>query len=368
MMSKMSRESYHRMNRKRGRRVESDRPRGPGLTGMIETVSERRASGAPADGVRREALPAPRPQRPRPDAWRRCRGSRPPTCRSASTKVARSRPRCSPRSRSALDPASAGATCPRSGASSELIDATVAAMADGVELILGGWLPDDEHGRPHRTAGPAAAGRRDGYVPGDVKWHKTARPCQVRDPALLARRRRPETSCRSTASPPSPPAGVDDYLQLAHYWRMLEACGVRDRVGARGFIIGTDAPDRPRPVGLHPDLARPRRAGSSRRSRAAQGKAKRTALERYDFEHAIRSTSPASPRAAPGAPMTPSRWCKPIFSQECDSCPWHDYCHELAGDAASAHIKIGRLDCASGALSDAARGPHARRARRPRLR
>ncbi len=34
----------------------------------------------------------------------------------------------------------------------------------------------------------------------------------------------------------------------------------------------------------------------------------------------------------------------PIFSQECDSCSWHDYCHELAGDAASAHIKVGRLD------------------------
>ncbi len=32
MMSKMSRESFHRMNRKRGRRVESDPPRGPGLS------------------------------------------------------------------------------------------------------------------------------------------------------------------------------------------------------------------------------------------------------------------------------------------------------------------------------------------------
>ncbi len=35
----------------------------------------------------------------------------------------------------------------------------------GVELILGGWLPDDEHGRPHRPAGPPAARRRTATSP-----------------------------------------------------------------------------------------------------------------------------------------------------------------------------------------------------------
>ena len=52
-------------------------------------------------------------------------------------------------------------------------------MDDGVELILGGWLPDDESGG--RTGRPDLLLRvGDGYVPGDVKWHKTVRTAEVR--------------------------------------------------------------------------------------------------------------------------------------------------------------------------------------------
>jgi hypothetical protein len=222
-----------------------------------------------------------------------------------------------------------------------LIGGTVAAMNDGVEVILGGWLPHDELGG--RTGRPDLLLRLgDGYVPGDVKWHKTVRTVKA---GVLR------------YSLPSAPADVlqvqglaavttgriDDYLQLAHYWRMLEASGHAADTGARGFIIGTD-----RLADLNPsgptmtwfDLDAPLFTTFSR----SQGTAKRTALERYDFEHRIRLDIARVAARCTGAADDPAPLVKPIFTNECDSCPWHDYCHGLAGDAASAHIKVGRLD------------------------
>ncbi|MGH3480774.1 MAG: hypothetical protein ACRDQD_28580, partial [Nocardioidaceae bacterium] len=57
------------------------------------------------------------------------------------------------------------------------IDATVGAMDQGVEVILGGWLPGDTEGG--RAGKPDVLLRYDApraltsYVPGDVKQHRT---------------------------------------------------------------------------------------------------------------------------------------------------------------------------------------------------
>jgi len=67
-------------------------------------------------------------------------------------------------------------------------------------------------------------------------------------------------------------------------------------------------------------------------------------LQRYDFEHGIRLDIARVAASRTGAADDPAPLVIPIFSEECDSCPWHDYCHDLAGDSASAHIKTGRLD------------------------
>jgi len=88
------------------------------------------------------------------------------------------------------------------------------------------------------------------------------------------------------------------------------------------------------------ELERPLFLTFSRR----QGKAKRTAMERYDFELGIRRDIARVAEARSGAADDPEPLVKPIFIEECDACPWHDYCLEQAGAAASAHITSGRLD------------------------
>jgi predicted RecB family nuclease len=125
---------------------------------------------------------------------------------------------------------------------------------------------------------------------------------------------------------------------------MLETIGRSSpEGGAWGFIIGTDQLVQLDPAGLTLTwlpLDIPLFTTFSR----SRGTAKRTALERYDFEHGVRLEIARVAGSRTGAPDDPEPLVDPIFSQECHSCPWHDYCHELAGDAASAHIQVGRLD------------------------
>ena len=200
-----------------------------------------------------------------------------------------------------------------------LIDATVAAMDDGVELILGGWLPDDESGG--RTGRPDLLLRvGDGYVPGDVKWHKTVRtaksgklryslpsaPGDVREADGLA--------ARTTER-------IDDFLQLAHYWRMLEAIGrSASEGGAWGFIIGTDQLVAARSGRAHADLAPARHpAVHDLLALAGDGEAHRPGALRLRARHPPRDRPgrrephgcAGRPRAAgrpdlqPGVPLLP---------------------------------------------------------------
>lgn len=237
----------------------------------------------------------------------------------------------------------ASAWCDLSGVwgKQKLIDATLAAMADGAELIIGGWLPDDI--TAGRTGRPDLLLRsEDGYVPGDVKWHKTVRtlPSGTLTYSLASA---PGDLFKADGLTAITTNRLDDHLQLAHYWRMLEACGRAATGSARGFIIGTNALTDLDPSGITLtwlDLDAPEFTTYSRR----QGKAKRTAMERYDFEFTIRSQIATVAESRTGATHDPEPLVPPIFSQECDSCTWHDYCQEIAGDAASAHIKVGRLD------------------------
>lgn len=225
------------------------------------------------------------------------------------------------------------------------IAATVAAMDDGVELILGGWLPDDtEGGRAGRPDLLLRLGSREAtvYVPGDVKAHRTARTTKtgkLRYSTLAA----PASVLEAEGLAPLASDRIDDYLQLAHYWRMLEACGRAPAAPpARGFIIGSDDM-----VDLDPnghvlvwyDLEASLFPTFSRR----QGKARRTALERYDFEFGIRHEIATVASSRTGSVDDPAPLVNPIFTDECDYCPWYDYCLGVAGDAASAHIKSGRL-------------------------
>ncbi|MGI8683763.1 MAG: ribonuclease H-like domain-containing protein [Acidimicrobiales bacterium] len=202
--------------------------------------------------------------------------------------------------------------------------ASVQAMAAGVDLIVGGRLPVDEAGR--RTGRPdvlARAGARpDGtatYLPIDVKHHKTLIPRErddqepgplsgIADPSLAAAIPDPSWAVRSLRN---------DSLQLAHYRRMLEACGhaADERWGG---IIGKE-----RRVAWI-DLDAPRFRATWK------GHDTESALERYDFEFAFRLDVLAA--ALAGEPIV-----EPVLVDQCSSCPWYSHCGPrlLASDSVS---------------------------------
>ena len=101
------------------------------------------------------------------------------------------------------------------------IGKTLAAMASGIPLILGGWLPDDPAGG--RTGRPDILVRvGGGYLPADVKNHKTLKAAKKASKPVSALVR-PDIwwdapGCTATAH------HYEDGLQLAHYTRHSSGC------------------------------------------------------------------------------------------------------------------------------------------------
>ncbi|MDP9404463.1 MAG: ribonuclease H-like domain-containing protein [Actinomycetota bacterium] len=191
--------------------------------------------------------------------------------------------------------------------------ATTNAMADGTDLILGGRLPVDEIGR--RTGKPDVLVRAgtapDGqwtYLPIDVKHHKTLAPRE---------KEKQERALVSTLTAPWPGSARPDQewvtrslrgdaLQLAHYHRMLEACGhAADQ--RWGGIIGKER----RVVWIDLDVPRFRATW--------KGHDTESALARYDLEFAFRLDVLA-------AGLTGESLVEPVFVDECGSCRWYSHC------------------------------------------
>jgi hypothetical protein len=133
------------------------------------------------------------------------------------------------------------------------IAATVEAMERGVLAIAGGQLPDDAAG--HRAGRPDLLLRHgttdDGthaYVPVDVKAHgvvgdakrSSLRWSSVDDIAAHGSFSDARTTTGQRARIKD---RLADALQLAHYWRMLQACGRAPAIDPVGGIIGTDVVD-----------------------------------------------------------------------------------------------------------------------------
>ena len=231
---------------------------------------------------------------------------------------------------------------------SDVARRTLQAMADGVEVIVGGRLPDDVAGG--RTGSPdvllrvGIADDMPAYVAGDVKAHLATKP-SARGTWLQSTLEHPTLVTSQAGRAPRTSDRFDDYVQLAHYARMLQACGYAPVEGpVMGFIIGTDEPPAPG-EGAHAltwlDLEEPLFTTFSR----SQGTRRRSAIERYDHEHGFRLKVAERALERVGAPDDPPALVVPVVTDECDVCPWHDYCRDLLGpDAASAILETGRLD------------------------
>ncbi|GAA4608809.1 putative RecB family nuclease [Actinoplanes octamycinicus] len=195
------------------------------------------------------------------------------------------------------------------------IGATIGAMRAGASVIVGGRLPDDEAG--HRTGKPDLLLRAPGggYHPADIKAHQVL---GTGTDALVSTLDAPALADASRLTDARAKAHENDLIQLAHYWRMLQACG-HQADSPWGAVLGTD--------GLQLvwyDLSLPRFVTFSR----SRGRAERSALHRYDHEHAFRVRVAEVAGQREGRPTDPEPLVAPVGQAECETCPWAPVCVE----------------------------------------
>jgi predicted RecB family nuclease len=220
--------------------------------------------------------------------------------------------------------------------------ATLAAMADGVPVIIGGLLPIDRHG--HRSGradvwirGDDAEDGGPGYHPVMVKLHRmlerqTPGPSHepfpissLSDPSRARALAIPGRALRLASREP-------DLLQLAHYWRLLGAAGRAATGIPYGGIIGSDQISQ---LGNGLGVAWVRLDAKQIRTfsrTAASGWTKRSALERYDHEHTFRVKVATVAQRQTGSPDDPPLVVMPIRVRECDRCVWWQTCLPKLGD------------------------------------
>ncbi len=203
---------------------------------------------------------------------------------------------------------------------------TLGALERGVPLVIGGRLPVDE--TAHRTGEPDLLVRSDaidpstterGYLPVEVKHHGT-----------LQTKKNEDADGAVTSSPEAlflGPSGPDteleaqwrwpDLMQLAHYQRMLEACGHASRrgrwagvVGREGLVVWHDL-DAPR-WGLTEYIDdRPRQPLST--------------MEAYDLEFGHRLAVVDAALVHTSDPAAPLQ-AQPIAVDGCPECGWREWC------------------------------------------
>ena len=164
---------------------------------------------------------------------------------------------------------------------------TLDAMGAGASVIIGGTLPADEQG--HRVGSPDALVRgsdRPGGRPG--YWPLRVKPYRLLEEQRNAKELRVSTLTSPTVLEPLPGYRFRSYrqgvlLELAHHWRLLQACG-RSASTAIVGSIGFD--DRTRGVIVWVPLELRFLRTFSRTS--PSGHRLRSALERYDHEHGFR--------------------------------------------------------------------------------
>lgn len=222
-------------------------------------------------------------------------------------------------------------------------EACLQAMAAGAPVIVGGVLPLDLDG--HRSGRPDALIRAadspsgsPGYQPLKVK------PYRVREKqigaALLGWS--PVSAIRDRQVLPDQRYRVyreGALLELAHHWRMLEACGFASSE-AWAAVVGDDRGGDGRPAATWVDLGHRFIRTYSRTA----GHKLRSALERYDHEHRFRVHVAEEASARTGVD-DPAPVVRPIRVKECEWCSWWQVCRpRIDDDDLSLRISKAPLD------------------------
>lgn len=228
--------------------------------------------------------------------------------------------------------------------------ATRRALADGVDVVVGGVLPRDLAG--HRSGSPdllvRGADAPDGhpaYHPVLVVWHKVLTAATPRDeaedlatlpwtsfarPSPVHLQRRTDVALRTRSE-------ERDLRQLAHLHRLLEATGF-GAATAWGGLVGTDPSGQSAhdPVLTWCDLGEPLLRTYD--PEVTGGYRLEPPLERYDAAFARRLAVAEAARR--GEPLL-----EPVVVRECPTCVWWDRCRaRLDDDDVSLRIDRGALD------------------------
>jgi predicted RecB family nuclease len=225
--------------------------------------------------------------------------------------------------------------------------ACLAAMADGVAVILGGLLPRDWEG--HRAGRPDLLVRdpSGGYVPGIVKYQRM----------VDARKDEVAHTWSDLADLPHSVRGTGwryrwhwrwaNTLQLAHLWRLLAATGHQAPGVPSGVVIGNDEFGGCGTRATWVDLTEaavppsPEQLFDAATGVAAEAVAV-SPLARYDHEFALRVQLAQAARAV--GPDDPPL-LRPIVSYECSYCLWWPVCRpQLDDDDLSLRINKSPLD------------------------
>lgn len=193
--------------------------------------------------------------------------------------------------------------------------ATVAAMKAAAPVIVGGRLPPDPTGRRVGEPDLLVAAWGPGYRPVDIKHHRSLDAGGGGLPALCSALGRPAWEAAGPDPGSSARKRRADLLQLAHYQRMLEACGMAAADGRHGGIIGVDR------VVTWYDLDAPVWQTPSSGGRVKR----RSTMEVYDFEFSFRLdilAVAAKHQADPEVDLL----VVPVRIGECADCPWWSWC------------------------------------------
>ena len=205
---------------------------------------------------------------------------------------------------------------------------TFGAMERGVPLVIGGRLPVDE--AAHRAGEPDLLVRADafsldttsrGYLPVEIKHHG-ALQAKKKEDAEGAITSAPATLFLGPSDPDAeqePQWRWPDLVQLAHYQRMLEACGHASPLGRWAGVLG-----REERVVWH-DLDAPRwdhnEYGDDRPPRPL------STMEAYEIEFDHRISVVDASLAHLSDPVSPLL-AEPIVVAACDGCGWQPWCFE----------------------------------------
>lgn len=245
-----------------------------------------------------------------------------------------------------------------------LIKDTDSAMVNGARIIMGGGLPivSGRSGKPDILIRVDAPSTRAawGYVPVDVKSHRGFKGTTKARQWLVGSIESPFLHDATTLDEIGTPL-LDDSLQLAHYWRMLEESGWIPRVDPVGGIFDVDA----RLVWRRLDIALWKHEHP-----VTEITQQRSALEILDLEWEFRWN--AVTRMLDGSDPT----TEPILHGNCATCEWKNVCYEeldasehvsLVAGVTKAHVKkfatigvrtqseLSRLDVRSAAMFDRAK-------------